>query len=230
MDIAIIPARGGSKRIPRKNIKLFKGKPIIYWSIRNAIRANCFDRIIVSTDDDEIAAIAKSYNAEVPFKRPKILSNDYAITQDVIKHCLSWLKEKNYFASNVCCIYPTTPLINENDILSAKKILGSSKEFLVFPATSFSHPIERALFIDSYGYTKMNRPDLFKKRSQDFQKFYHDAGQFYWGSSSYWEKIENIFEKSKPYIIPSWQVQDVDNEEDWKRLEIIYDLLNKKML
>ena len=138
MDIAIIPARGGSKRIPRKNIKLFKGKPIIYWSIKNAIESNCFERIIVSTDDDEIAEVAKRYNAEVPFKRPKNLSDDYTSTKKVIKHCLSWLDKSNFAIDNVCCIYPTSAFIDKEDIKNAKNILDdSAEEILVFVGTPF---------------------------------------------------------------------------------------------
>ena len=228
MNIAIIPARGGSKRIPKKNIKIFNGKPMIYWAIRNAINSNCFDRIIVSTDDNEIASIAKKYNAEVPFKRPKNLADDYTLTQDVIKHCLDWLNHSNYSVENVCCIYPATPLINKEDILKAKKILEISEDQIsVFSATKFPYPIERGLLIDENGYSRLIKPDLYNKRSQDCIEAYHDAGQFYWASKIYWNKMKNIFHKSKPYLIPSWRVQDIDNNEDWRRAEIIFDLLQK---
>ena len=228
MNIAIIPARGGSKRIPKKNIKIFKGKPMIYWAIKNAINANCFDRIIVSTDDNEIAFIAKEFNAEVPFKRPKNLSDDFTPTSDVIKHCLNWLDSSNYYVKNVCCLYPSTPLINEKDILNAKEILEISEdEISVFSAILFPHPIERALLIDENGFSRMIKPNLFMKRTQDCMKAYHDAWQFYWASKIHWKTMKNLFHKSKPYLIPNWRVQDIDNEEDWKRAEIIFDLLQK---
>ena len=229
MDVAIIPARGGSKRIPKKNIKLFKGKPIIYWSIKTAIKTNCFDRIIVSTDDDEIARVAKDFGAEVPFKRPKKLSDDFTNTKDVINHCISWLKESRYIVKNACCIYPTAPLIFDTDIIDAKKILDATQEeIFVFAATSFPYPIQRAIYIESDGYSKMFNPELFESRSQDLKKSYHDAAQFYWASSKIWITKNNLFERSKPLIIPRWRVQDIDNEEDWLRAEFLYDVIYRE--
>ena len=229
MDVAIIPARGGSKRIPRKNIKLFKGKPIIYWSINKAIKSNCFDRVIVSTDDIEIAEVAKNYGAEVPFIRPKNLADDFTNTSDVIKHSISWLEDSDYHFKNVCCIYPTAPLIFSSDILKAKDLIDKSKEgILVFTATSFSFPIQRAIYLDSKGFAKMFNPELFETRSQDLIDSYHDAGQFYWAPKSIWIKKKNLFENSKPIVIPRWRVQDIDNLEDWERAELIFDLISKK--
>ncbi len=227
MDVAIIPARGGSKRIPRKNIKLFKGKPMIYWSITAAINSNCFDRIIVSTDDSEIASIAKDYGAEVPFKRPGKLADDYSNTLDVMRHSLLWFDDLNLKVNRACCIYATAPFILKEDIIKAKNILDSEEEdFVVFPATSFPFPIQRAIFLDSDGYSRMFQPEFFNTRSQDLIDSYHDAGQFYWASKSIWEKTKNLFEKSKPLIIPRWRVQDIDNYEDWERAEIMHDLIN----
>lgn len=227
MNIAIIPARGGSKRIPRKNIKLFKGKPMIYWPIKAAISSNCFERIIVSTDDDEIASISKMFGAEVPFKRPSKLSDDFANTLDVIKHSLSWLKDSGCSINNACCIYATAPLIFQSDICKGKDILDKSEEdVVVFSATSFPFPIQRAIFIDNNGYSKMFYPNHFNSRSQDLKESFHDAGQFYWASRLVWSKTENLIEKSKPLLIPRWRVQDIDNQEDWKRAELIHDLIN----
>ena len=228
MDIAIIPARGGSKRIPRKNIKLFKGKPMIYWSINAAYDTKCFEKIIVSTDDDEIADIAKEYGAEVPFKRPSHLADDYSNTIDVIKHSLSWMQKSDLKVKRICCIYATAPLINFKDILKARNILDLSEEdFVVFTATSYPFPIQRAISIDSDGYSKMFYPNNFRTRSQDLIQSFHDAGQFYWASKSIWENTNNLFENSKPLIIPRWRVQDIDNHEDWERAEIMHDLINK---
>ncbi len=228
MNIAIIPARGGSKRIPRKNIKLFKGEPLINWSIKAAINSNCFDRIIVSTDDDEIASISKKLGAEVPFKRPSEISDDFANTLDVMKHCLSWLEDSGCVVDKACCLYATAPLIIQSDILKGKLLLDKSKEdVVVFTATSFPFPIQRAIYIDNNGYSKMFEPKYFKTRSQDLVDSYHDAGQFYWASRLLWSRIDNLFEKAKPLLIPRWRVQDIDNEEDWNRAELIYDLINK---
>ena len=148
MNLLIIPARGGSKRIPRKNIKHFQGKPIIEWTINESKKLKIFDKFIVSTDDDEIARVAKDFGAEVPFKRPKKLSDDFTNTKDVINHCISWLNESRYIVKNACCIYPTAPLIFDTDIIDAKKILDSTEEeILVFAATSFPYPIQRAIYI-----------------------------------------------------------------------------------
>ena len=227
-NLAVIPARGGSKRIPKKNIKLFKNRPMIAWSIEVAKKSKCFDEILVSTDDQGIAAIAEEYGANVPFLRPKELSDDFTPTQSVIEHTIKWLYEKKISYENVCCIYPTAPFIKVDDLKNSLNILENSiEDIYVFVATSYPYPIFRSVFIDDEGYSKMIYPDKFKERSQDLQDAFHDTGQFYWAKSITWINKKNILQKAKPLVIPRWRVQDIDNEEDWIRAEIIYELLEK---
>ncbi len=223
MNVCIIPARGGSKRIPKKNIYKFFNKPMIYWSIKSAQESNCFERIIVSTDDDEIAKVAKNFGAEVPFMRPKNLSDDITPTQPVIKHAIERLKEFGFEYEYVCCIYPTAPLLKEKDIFKSQKIIAAAdKKILLFSATSFSYPTQRALVINNEGFASMLYPQNTNKRSQDLQETFHDAGQFYWASSKRWTTNPNIFQYSKPYILPRWRVQDIDNLEDLKYAELLF--------
>lgn len=232
-NIALIPARGGSKRIPKKNIKLFYNKPMIAWSIEAARNSHCFDDIYVSTDDKEIASIAQNYGAKIPFLRDKELADDFTTTQSVMKNCIDKFTKDKKFFDYICCIYPASPFIFSDDIKKALNlIIESKKETYVFTATSFSFPIQRSIAIDSNGYCKMRNPNLFKIRSQDLEKYYHDAGQFYWASPSTWSNVANIFENGKPLIIPNWRVQDIDNEEDFIRSEIMYEsikFLEKKI-
>ena len=221
MKLAIIPARGGSKRIPRKNIINFCGKPMISWSIKAAKECNCFDEIIVSTDDEEIANIAKSYGAKVPFNRPTYLADDHCLTQDVIKNAIEWYENNNKSLEFVCCIYATAPLINSRDIKKATEILKETKvNSFIFPASSFQYPIQRALKINKNGYANMKDPKKFISRSQDLEEHYHDAGQFYLAHTEAWKEVKSIFKNSRPIIIPNWRVQDIDNEEDLKYAEI----------
>jgi N-acylneuraminate cytidylyltransferase len=225
MNIAIIPARGGSKRIPRKNIKKFFGKPLIAYSIEAAKKAGCFERIIVSTDDREIASIAQQYGAEVPFTRPNDISDDYASTLEVITHAITELDlPKN---AKVCCIYATAPLISSEKLLEGLTIFNASKLDYVFSATEFSFPIQRAFKLSTNGLVEMFQPEHFNSRSQDLEKGYHDAGQFYWGESSTFLKGRPFFGKnSKPIILSNTQVQDIDTLDDWKRAELMYKLLS----
>jgi len=227
MNIAIIPARGGSKRIPRKNIKEFFGKPLIAYSIEAAINSGCFERIIVSTDDREIAEIAKKFGAEVPFTRPNDISDDYASTLDVIAHAITELKlPLNY---NLCCIYATAPLISSNKISEGLALLTSSKLDYVFSATEFSFPIQRAFRCSNNGLVEMFQPEHFDSRSQDLEKAYHDAGQFYWGKCVAFLEARPFFgQKSKPIILPNYLVQDIDTIDDWERAEIMFKLLKRK--
>lgn len=221
MNIAIIPARGGSKRIPRKNIKEFCGKPMISYSIESAKQAGCFERIIVSTDDSEIAKIAKEYGAEVPFIRPDDISNDYASTLDVIAHAI--LELNLIDKCNICCIYATAPLISSQKLLEGLAILHTEKLDYVFSATEFSYPIQRAFKLLTNNNVEMFHPEHFNKRSQDLEKAYHDAGQFYWGNSqAFLDKTPFFGNYSRPIILPNTQVQDIDTPDDWKLAEILY--------
>ena len=223
MKIAVIPARGGSKRIPRKNIKDFFGKPIISWSIEAAKKCKLFDRIIVSTDDNEIASIAKQYGAEVPFMRPKKLADDYTGTGLVVKNVIKTLQDKGEDISYVCCIYATAPFIDYKYILKAYKQLINSPKHYVFSATTYSFPVQRSFVIDKNNVIKNLFPEKILNRSQDLQEVYHDAGQFYWGlSSAFLNDVQIFSDHSSPIILPRYLVQDIDTIEDWKQAELMY--------
>ena len=221
MRICIIPARGGSKRIHQKNIRDFKGKPIINWSIEAARNAECFERIVVSTDSMEIARIAKDAGADIPYLRPKELADDYTGTGEVIKHAIKALELSEN--CQICCLYATAPFVNSNEIKKGlEKLNESPNGTTVFTATRYSFPIQRAIRINEEGFSIPYEPKNISKRSQDLEECYHDAGQFYWATAETWEKENDCFDHGKPLILPNWQVQDIDNEEDWKRAEIMY--------
>lgn len=223
MNIAIIPARGGSKRIPRKNIKEFHGKPMIAYSIEAAIESNCFDRIIVSTDDSEVAEVAKKFGAEVPFVRPESLADDYATTMDVIQHAIYWFKDNDFSVDNVCCLYATAPLLKSKFIqLGLKKLSESDCDF-VFSATDFPFPIQRAIKVSAEEKVSMFNPENANVRSQDLEEAFHDAGQFYWGKASAYIEGKAIFsDRSRIVKLPRSRVQDIDTPDDWKFAELLY--------
>ena len=225
MNIAIIPARGGSKRIPKKNIKDFQGKPIVSYSIESALKSNLFDMVIVSTDDDEIAEIAIKYGAEVPFIRPKKLSDDFTGTHEVIGHAVRWLENNGNKIDYVCCLYATAPFIQIKDIVKGFNLIRSRKWDSVIAATNFSYPIFRAFENLSSGGLKMFFPEHYNSRSQDLPEAYHDAGQFYWASPRVWKDKPNSFsEKSTIVKLPNHLVQDIDTMEDWINAERIYEI------
>jgi pseudaminic acid cytidylyltransferase len=222
MKLAVIPARGGSKRIPRKNIKSFCGKPIIEWSIKAAQEADVFDRIIVSTDDMEISSIARESGADTPFTRPVELSGDYIDTRRVIVHAIDWHLNHGYKPAHVCCIYATAPFIEGYDIQRGMEALEQSKACFAFSVTSFAFPIQRAIKFRSDGRVEMFDPTKLHTRSQDLPKAYHDAGQFYWGTRSAWLSDIPIFgSQSVPIVLPRHRVQDIDTPEDWEQAEIM---------
>lgn len=223
--VAIIPARGGSKRIPKKNIKDFFGKPLIAYSIEAAVKSKLFSKVIVSTDDDEIANVAKEYGAEVPFIRPLELSDDFTGTKDVIDHTISYLKSNGEEYDYVCTIYATAPLLQEKYLQEGyKKIINSSVKHC-FSATSMPFPIQRTFKINDDGRCEMFTPENFSVRSQDLEEAYQDAGQFYWENQTI-ESKEIIFGKdSIPIIIPRNFVQDIDTLEDWKCAEVMYKVM-----
>ncbi len=224
MNLAVIPARGGSKRIPRKNIKEFCGKPIIAWSIEAARESGCFDRVIVSTDDSEIAEVARQWGAEVPFMRPAELSDDYTGTIEVIAHAINWINKNSIKPEYVCCIYATAPFVRIRDLQAGLNILEEGKWDYVFSATKFPSTIFRSFQQTLNGGVEMLFPDHYSKRSQDFPEVLHDAGQFYWGRSGAWiNSSTKIFSLTSTVLyIPPWRVQDIDTEEDWCRAELIY--------
>jgi pseudaminic acid cytidylyltransferase len=219
---AIITARGGSKRIPQKNIKSFCGHPIIKYSIEAAQKASCFDEIMVSTDDKEIANIAKHYGATIPFYRSKKNSNDYASTMDVVKETINSYKKLGKHFLYICCIYPTAPLIRYTNIKKGLEIIKTSNIDFVIPVARFSYPIQRALRIND-GNVSMLSPENFTFRSQDLEPAYHDCGQFYWMKVESVIKNKQCFiDPSIPLVIPESEVQDIDTIEDWKIAETKY--------
>jgi pseudaminic acid cytidylyltransferase len=223
VNIAIIPARGGSKRIPRKNIKTFCGKPMIAWSIDSAKLSGLFDYIFVSTDDDEIADVAKKNGAEVPFIRPKDLSDDFSGTTEVIAHATQWAIDHGITVSAVCCIYATAPLIQTNDIKMGKELLESGLWEYVFSAVEQDPQVFRSFLTNKAGGVDMIFPQYYTTRTQDLPIIMQDAAQFYWGRPSAWLSQKRIFDKHSTYVkLPSWRVQDIDNQEDWDKAEIIF--------
>ena len=231
MNVAIIPARGGSKRIPRKNVKLFMGKPIIQWSIEVAKNSGCFDKIIVSTDDDEIAEVAQNNGAEVPFMRPRELANDFAETIPVIAHAIRWLTSNNLFIDAACCIYPTAPLIRKEDLMSGMYAVQSKNTNYAFAAVKFNYPIQRAFRINGSGGIELIDKSATSARSQDLPESWHDAGQFYWGKRDSWiEELPILGPKSIPIPIPSIRAQDIDTLDDWLNAEYKFTYLREKKL
>jgi pseudaminic acid cytidylyltransferase len=228
MRLAVIPARGGSKRIPRKNIKMFGGKPMIAWSIEAVIASELFDHIIVSTDDSEIAEVAKALGAEVPFMRPLELSDDYTPTAPVIAHAIQACADLGWRVDLVCCIYPVAPFIQVDDIKGVLEMLENTGADYCFPVTEFHSPIQRALRRDDNGRMSLFYPQFELIRTQDIEPAYHDAGQFYWGTKNAWLTNANIHGDSAGYCIPNWRVVDIDTTEDWQRAEMVSQALNLK--
>lgn len=229
MKLCIIPARGGSKRIPYKNIRNFRGKPILEWSINAAKESKVFDKVIVSTDDQKIAEIASNLTAEIPFIRPKQIAGDLIGTTPVVQHAIEWYKNQGINVNEVCCLYATAPFVRSSDIKEGLSILKkNNNKYYVYTATQYTSPIERALRIECDSMkTKMINPKNFRKRSQDLEEAYHDAGQFYWGDSQLWLSNSNIFEKGIALRIPRWRVEDIDTEDDWLRAELMHRVLEE---
>ncbi len=226
--IAIIPARGGSKRIPQKNIKSFFGKPLISYSIEVAIASQIFDKIIVSTDDEQIAEISKKYGAEVPFVRPAQLSDDFTGTNEVVNHAISYLEHQGEEYDYVCTIYATAPLLQKKYLIEGYEELKNSDAVNAFSATSMPFPIQRTFKLDQNGRCEMFTPEYYMSRSQDLEEAYQDAGQFYWTNRRRQKNSNNqvIFSGiSIPIILPRHLVQDIDTLEDWIRAEYMYQAL-----
>ena len=232
MIIAVIPARGGSKRIPRKNIKLFSGKPIIAWSIEAAKEAKIFDKIIVSTDDDEIANIAIKYGASVPFLRPEKLSDDFTGTNSVVKHAINFLNGNEKKVDYACCIYATAPFLDSSYILQGYNAIIENKIKFAFSVTTFPFPVQRAIRINDESKIEPIWPEFIQDRSQDLEEAFHDAGQFYWGTADAFLKEENMYvNNSYPIKLPRFLTQDIDTYEDWLQAELIFKaLINNKAL
>ena len=223
MRLAVLPARGGSKRIPRKNIRDFCGKPMVAWPIAAAQQSGLFDRIVVSTDDAEIADVARGAGAEVPFVRPAELADDHTGTIEVIEHATRWAQEQGEQVSAVCCLYPTAPMISPVDLSDGFQTLDAGGWDFVLTATDYAAPIFRAFRQTESGGLEMYYPEHFTTRSQDLPRALHDAGQFYWGRPEAWLSAKTLFGPlSAPLLIPRWRVQDIDTPEDWHRAEALF--------
>ncbi len=221
MNVAIIPARGGSKRIPRKNIKHFHGKPIIAYAIENAVSSGLFDEIFVSTDDQEIADIAVSFGAKVPTLRSKKNADDFASTSDVLLEVIEYYKGNNTPISFACCIYPTSPLISENDLRSAHSIFNSGKFDTLMSSVEFSFPIQRAFNLTESNQIELIQPEHIHSRSQDLRSSFHDAGAFYFINVKSFLTNRTLWDgEIGAYVMPESKVQDIDSLEDWKIAEI----------
>jgi pseudaminic acid cytidylyltransferase len=231
MNIAVLPARGGSRRIPRKNVRPFCGQPIIAWPIEAAISSALFERVIVSTDDAEIREVAEQFGAECPFERPRELADDHATTGDVMAHAAAWAADAGLAASAICCIYPTAVFADADDLRQGLDALQSGTWSYAVAATDFEAPIFRSFRQREDGGLEMFFPEHFSTRSQDLPRALHDTGQFYWGRPSAWLAKQRIFDRwSVPVFIPKWRVQDIDDVDDWTRAEAIFSHLRASRL
>jgi pseudaminic acid cytidylyltransferase len=225
MNIAIIPARGGSKRIPRKNIREFCGKPMIAYAITAAKESGLFEHIVVSTDDEEIARIARAWGAETPFVRPNELANDDTATVPVIAHGIGASRSLGWTFDQVCCIYPGVPFIQIDDLRGALERLSNSEADYCFPVTEYASAIQRALKRLSNGKMQPFYPEFEIIRTQDLEPAYYDAAQFYWGKADAWLTNAKIHSSGLGYAIPNWRVVDIDTQDDWARAEILAPLI-----
>lgn len=227
-QLAVITARGGSKRIPRKNIKDFCGKPIMAYSIEAALKSGAFDTVMVSTDDREIAEIAEKYGATVPFFRSEKTSNDFAVTSQVLAEVLEEYESRGQCFDRVCCIYPTAPFITAELLRTAMELLEEKQADSVLPVVRFSFPPQRGVVLED-GFLKFKWPEHRNTRSQDLEPFYHDVGQFYCiNVESFREQQVLVMERTVPLIMSELEIQDIDTEEDWKLAELKYQMLKEK--
>jgi len=226
-SLAIIPARGGSKRIPGKNIKNFLGKPIICYSIQQAIASELFDTVMVSTDSKEIADVAEAYGASIPFLRSNENSDDFATTVDVLLEVLNEYLKKGISFDIICCIYPTSPMIDLKLLKKAYDKMISDNLDTVFPVLKFSYPPQRAITLDENHLIRLQKPELKNTRSQDLEELYHDAGQFYWVKTDPFLRSKNLWpERTGVVVLSEMDAQDIDNIDDWKLAELKYQIKN----
>ena len=226
MRIAVIPARGGSKRVPRKNVREFCGRPMIAWSIAAAQASGCFDRVVVSTDDPEIARTARAEGAEIPFLRPAALSDDHTPTVPVIQHAISVISAQSEAPTEVCCIYAAAPFVRSEDIRHGLEVLHETGTAFAMTVTSFPYPIQRALRVTQKGRIEMFDPKQVLTRSQDLEEMWHDAGQFYWGTLAGWLSGKSLLGPETSAVrLCRLRVQDIDTPEDWKAAEAKFRLL-----
>lgn len=223
MIVAVIPARGGSKRIPRKNIRPFAGKPIIAYSIAAARECGLFDRIIVSTDDEEIAGVARVFGAETPFRRPPELADDHIGTDPVTAHALTWLADHGENADFACCIYATAPFVQAADLRRGYDALVGTGRSFAFAVTTYDFSMQRAIRVLPGGGVEPFFPQWIDSRSQDLEEAHHDAGQFYWGRAAAFRAGLPMFAAhSIAILLPRHRVQDIDTPEDWARAELVH--------
>jgi len=228
LNLAVIPARGGSKRIPGKNIRDFHAKPMIAWSIERALGSGLFDDVIVSTDDVAIADVATRFGASVPWTRPDHLADDHSTTADVMQHAVSEIHAAGQRPDLVCCIYATAPFVRSEDLATGQKLISASENDYCLSVTEFEFPIQRALQLDTHKQITAMYPEHIPQRSQDLEPAFHDAGQFYWGTPEAWLEQKPIFAgRSLAVVLPSWRVQDIDTEDDWIRAERLFEHLNR---
>jgi N-acylneuraminate cytidylyltransferase len=222
VNIAIIPARGGSKRIPRKNIRPFCGRPMITWPIAAAAASGLFDRILVSTDDSEIAGVAQQAGAEIPFTRPAELSDDHSGTTDVIVHALSWALEAGWAVEAACCIYATAAFLSSDILAETKELLSPDCDF-AFGAVRYGHPPQRGFVRAPGGSPQLLQPKHQATRTQDLPAVYHDSGQFYWGTREAWLERRPFFGTRTRFVeLPPWRAHDIDRSEDWVMAERVF--------
>ena len=224
MRIAIIPARGGSKRIPRKNVKVFCGMPMISWAIRYALESKMFDKIIVSTDDEHIAQVARDAGAETPFVRPAHLADDLTPTVPVIAHAVEACQSMGWDVKYACCIYPCVPFLQTSDLIDAFVLMQEKDAEFAYPVTDYAHPVQRAMRRLPSGQMQLFQPENELKRTQDLEKSFHDAGQFYWGKATAWKARLKMHTAGVGMPVPSWRVVDIDNADDWKRAELLHEV------
>ncbi|WP_456383713.1 pseudaminic acid cytidylyltransferase [Hydrogenimonas sp.] len=225
--VALIPARGGSKRIPKKNIRLFHGKPLIAYSIETAKESGLFDRIVVSTDDGEIARIAEEEGAEVPFLRDAEYADDFTTATEAVEHSLRRLEREGVAIDFACTIYPTAPLLEASYLLKGFEKLRNSDAWYAFSATSMPFPIWRTFRLTEEGHCEMFWPEYFATRSQDLEEAYQDAGQFYWERRKPGKPPFRFDANALPVLLPRWMVQDIDTLEDWERAELMHRVLKE---
>ncbi|WP_341501705.1 pseudaminic acid cytidylyltransferase [Gallaecimonas sp. GXIMD4217] len=231
MKIAVIPARGGSKRIPRKNLRPFCGKPIMAYAIEAALASGCFDLVLVSTDDQEMAAVARAWGAETPFVRPAALADDVTGTNAVAAHAIDWFQQQGQQVTAACCLYATAPFLTPDIIRAGDRLLSQAPDAgFVVTVTEFEFPIQRAVGIADNGRLALREPQHLKSRSQDLTPFYHDAGQLYWGRSAAFLEDWPLFgDRTVPLLLPRERVQDIDTDADWRRAELMYQVWRRQL-
>lgn len=227
MKLGVIPARGGSKRLPRKNVKEFCGKPIIAWVIESSLKSGCFDHVVVSTDDHSVASVAVAHGADVPFMRPAELADDHTGTQPVVRHAIDWFSRRSRPPELVCCMYATAPFMTGGDLRDGLRVLLHNDVDFAVSVTSYAYPVQRALRVTGENRLQLLYPENYNVRSQDLEPAFHDAAQFYWGRTAAWCADNTIFgPRTIPVVLPRHRVQDIDNEEDWVRAEHMFRALN----